>query len=69
MNKANIPAYSVDVLIHIGEVSGEEGAMRMVRGKETWRVSEDGEIRDTFRNMSHVFEMPELLKNMLIVIR
>lgn len=61
LNKANIPAYSVDVLIHIGEVSGEEGAMRMVRGKETWRVSEDGEIRDTFRNMSHVFEMPELL--------
>lgn len=59
LNKANIPAYSVDVLIHIGEVSGEEGAMRMVRGKETWRVSEDGEIRDTFRNMSYVFEMPE----------
>lgn len=59
LNKTNIPAYSVDVLIHIGEVSGEEGAMRMVRGKETWRVSEDGEIRDTFRNMSHVFEMPE----------
>lgn len=59
LNKARIPAYSVDVLIHIGEVSGEEGAMRMVRSRETWRVSEDGEIRDTFRNMSYVFEMPE----------
>lgn len=59
LNKANTPAYSVDVLVHIGEVSGEEGAMRMVKGKETWRVSEDGEIRDTFRNMSYVFEMPE----------
>lgn len=59
LNKANIPAYSVDILIHIGEISGEEGVMRMVRGKETWRVSEDGEIRDTFRNMSFVFEMPE----------
>lgn len=59
LNKANIPAYSVDVLIHIGEISGEEGAMRMVRSKETWRVSEDGELRDTFRNMTYVFEMPE----------
>ena len=59
LNKANTPAYSVDILIHIGEVSGEEGAMRMIRGKETWRVSEDGEIRDTFRNMTFVFEMPE----------
>lgn len=59
LNKANIPAFSVDVLIHIGEVSGEEGAMRMIRSRETWRVSEDGEIRDTFRNMYYVFEMPE----------
>lgn len=59
LNKANIPAYRVEILIHIGEVSGEEGAMRMIRGNETWRVSEDGEIRDTFRNMSCVFEMPE----------
>ena len=61
LNKANVPAYNVDVLIHIGEVSGEEGAMRMIRSNETWRVSEDGEIRDTFRNLSHVFELPEHL--------
>ena len=33
--------------------------MRMIHNKETWRVSQDGEIRDTFRNMSYVFEMPE----------
>ena len=59
LNRANIPAYSVDVLIHIGEVSGEEGAMRMIRGRETWRVSADGELRDTFRNLTYVFEMPE----------
>jgi 2-succinyl-5-enolpyruvyl-6-hydroxy-3-cyclohexene-1-carboxylate synthase len=24
-----------------------------------WRVSEDGEIRDTFRKLRYVFEMPE----------
>ncbi len=59
LNKANIPAYDVDVLVHIGEVSAEEGAMRMIHSKETWRVSPDGEIRDPFRNMSFVFEMSE----------
>lgn len=59
LNKANIPAYDVDILIHIGEISAEEGAMRMIHSKETWRVSHDGEIRDTFRNMSYVFEMSE----------
>lgn len=59
LNKANIPAYEMDVLIHIGEISAEEGATRMIRSKETWRVSSDGEIKDTFRNMSYVFEMPE----------
>lgn len=59
LNKANIPAYQVDLLIHIGEVTGEEGASRMIRSKETWRVSEDGEIRDYFRNLTYVFEMSE----------
>lgn len=59
INKANIPAFEVDTLIHIGEISGEEGAPRMIKSKQTWRVSEDGEIRDYFRNMAYVFEMPE----------
>ncbi len=59
LNRANTPAYAVDILIHIGEVTGEEGAPRMIKSKETWRVSEDGEIRDYFKNLSHVFEMPE----------
>lgn len=59
INKANKPAYEVDLLIHIGEVTGEEGAPRMIKGKETWRVSPDGEIRDTFKNLTAVFEMKE----------
>lgn len=61
LNQANTPAYNVGVLVHIGEISAEEGAMRMICSKETWRVSPDGEIRDTFRNMSYVFEMSENL--------
>lgn len=60
INKANIPAFEVDTLIHIGEITGEEGSPRMIRSKQTWRVSEDGEIRDYFRNMAYIFEMSEL---------
>jgi 2-succinyl-5-enolpyruvyl-6-hydroxy-3-cyclohexene-1-carboxylate synthase len=47
-----------DVTIHIGEVSGDYATMVMA-GKEVWRVSEDGEIRDTFRKLRYVFEMDE----------
>ena len=59
INKANKPAFDVDLLVHIGGVTGEEGAVRMIHSKETWRVSPDGEIRDTFKNLSAVFEMEE----------
>ena len=47
-----------DVTIHIGEVTGDYSGVSMV-GKEVWRVSEDGEIRDTFRKLRYVFEMDE----------
>lgn len=46
----------MDVLIHIGEVSG---AYMAVNAKEIWRVSPDGEVRDTFRRLRYVFEMTE----------
>lgn len=49
----------LDLLIHIGEVSGEYSCLNGLKAKEVWRVSEDGEIRDTFRRLSCVFEMPE----------
>ncbi|MBP3365701.1 MAG: 2-succinyl-5-enolpyruvyl-6-hydroxy-3-cyclohexene-1-carboxylate synthase [Treponema sp.] len=58
-NKNNTPSYSVDILIHLGEVTGEENAPRMIKSRETWRVSEDGDIRDYFRNMTCIFEMSE----------
>tara|TARA_R110000822_G_scaffold163794_1_gene304074 strand:- start:15919 stop:17667 length:1749 start_codon:yes stop_codon:yes gene_type:complete len=47
-----------DITIHIGEVTGDYAGMSMI-GKEVWRVSEDGEIRDTFRKLRYVFEMDE----------
>ena len=48
----------VGLMIHVGEVSGDYYTMRM-RPAEVWRVSPDGEIRDTFRKMTKVFEMDE----------
>ena len=47
-----------DLTIHIGEITGDYSANRII-GKQVWRVSEDGEIRDTFRKLTYVFEMPE----------
>ena len=46
---------NIDLLIHIGEISGNTYP---VCGKETWRVSEDGKVRDLFNNLTHVFQMP-----------
>ena len=47
---------SPDLMIHIGEVSGSYMA---VTPREVWRVNPDGEIRDTFKKLTNVFEMNE----------
>ncbi|MBO9595204.1 MAG: hypothetical protein J7599_20030 [Niabella sp.] len=47
-----------DVLIHIGEISGDYASLS-IRGTEVWRVSLDGELRDTFGTLTYVFEMSE----------
>ncbi len=50
----------IDLLIHIGEqTSDEPTAGRLVNVREVWRVSLDGEIRDTFKKLTNVFEMSE----------
>lgn len=46
----------MDLLIHIGEISG---SYIRLRPKQVWRVSPDGEIRDQFKALSRVFEMTE----------
>lgn len=50
------PLLNADILIHIGEVSGDLARMS-VGG--VWRVSEDGQLRNTFGNLTRIFEMPE----------
>lgn len=42
----------VDLLIHIGEVSGDYFTAGRMKGCQVWRVSEDGEIRDTFPSVA-----------------
>jgi len=52
--------FDIDLLIHIGEEHGDYYTNPyFYRAKEVWRVSEDGEIRDTFRHLTNTFEMEE----------
>lgn len=50
------PLANVDLLIHIGEVSG---CYRINPTKSVWRISEDGALRDTFGKLTNVFQMSE----------
>lgn len=54
--KYSSPQRNLDLMIHIGEVAGTYHTA----AKEVWRVSPDGELRDTFGKLTKVFEMPEL---------
>lgn len=57
-HKLDLSESRPDLLIHIGEITGDYYSLGIV-GKHVWRVSEDGEIRDTFRKLCYIFEMPE----------
>lgn len=57
--KRTLPISHPDLLIHIGDISGDPSMARL-RPKQVWRVSEDGELRDTFRKLSVIFEMSPL---------
>lgn len=50
------PCCFVDLLIHIGDISG--GYM-FFAPKKVWRVNPDGEVCDTFRKLQYTFEMEE----------
>ena len=57
----NSKLFSPDLLIHIGEVSGDTYTQSKLKSaKVTWRVNEDGEVRDHFRNLQYVFQMSEM---------
>ena len=54
------PLRALDTIIHIGEISGDYYSLGVgYRSKRAWRVSVDGELRDTTRHLTAVFEMSE----------
>lgn len=58
--KYKSPLFDIDLLIHIGEISGAYDAMKF-HPNQVWRVDLDGEMRDQFKKLTAVFEMPERL--------
>lgn len=51
---------NIELVIHLGEEAADLHTMKLLKSaKQTWRVSRDGELRDTFRNLSNVFELSE----------
>ncbi len=50
-----------DTIIHLGEISGDYYSVLLPENaKDVWRVSIDGEIKDRFGHLSHIFQMSEL---------
>lgn len=50
------PMLNADILIHLGEVSGDLARMNL---GGVWRVNEDGQFRNTFGCLTRIFDMPE----------
>ncbi len=50
------PRKNMNVLIHLGEVSG---AYMSFNPGQVWRVNPDGELRDPFKRLKNVFQMSE----------
>ena len=53
---ADFSSKKFDIIIHLGSISG--GDLRFC-SVETWRVNNDGEVRDTFGNLTSIFQMDE----------
>ena len=54
----DLSPFKAQVTIHIGEVSGDYYSAKLV-GETVWRVSPDGEFRDTYKKLVSVCEMSE----------
>ena len=51
---------NIELLIHIGEHTGDGATMgKLKKAKAVWRISCDGELRDTFHKLEAVFQMHE----------
>ena len=50
------PLLDIDLMIHIGNTAGSQFK---IHPEKVWRINEDGEIRDTFKRLTAVFECSE----------
>lgn len=48
-----------DLIIYLGDITGDYYTSRALFNGELWRVSTDGEIKDRFRNTKYVFKMTD----------
>ncbi|CCX66877.1 uncharacterized protein BN458_00348 [Prevotella sp. CAG:1058] len=51
--------FTCDILIHLGEISGDYYTMGAIRPQEVWRIDEDGKIKDKFKKLTKVFVLQE----------
>lgn len=48
-----------DLLISIGEITGDYYSLKIGANDQIWRVNEDGEVRDPIGRLTYVFDMKE----------
>lgn len=48
----------IKLLIHLGEISGDHFNMGD-KAAEVWRVNRDGQMRDRYGKLTHLFTMSE----------
>lgn len=59
-NSAMYASLRPDLIIHIGEISGDYPTNHFLQNTApVWRVNPDGELRDRLERLTNVFEMPE----------
>lgn len=57
--KYTSPNKGMDLIIHIGEITGDYYTVYGIWGNEVWRVSPDGSYADFFHRLTKVFKLKE----------
>lgn len=55
----NYNFHHFDLIIHLGEISGDYLTFEQISANHVWRVSEDGMLKIRFDHLNYIFEMPE----------
>lgn len=55
--KSRTSLHRMDLLIHLGEVSGDYNNVYRLEPNRVWRVNSDGELRDLYQRLECVFDM------------